>query len=123
MVTNSQAVQLRTFIAVIAVVIGAVGSVCSYAVAVAWEAKTLALSARPDPFTGAMGREMEAKLIDRDRNIMDQIRRECTLTSQRFDAEIAQVRSEIKRANLRIDACVDNAHRLTRKYQAEEDRD
>ena len=73
------------------------------AIELALGARTIALTARPDPFTGTMGHSMESKLIARDEAVIATLRRECELTSAKIDARFAALEKD-----------VDKCHRLMR---------
>ena len=69
------------------------------AMAAAMKAEMTALSARPDPFTGSMGRRMESALIDRDRAVIETLRRECELTAGKIEARFRAVEKEIDKCH------------------------
>jgi len=69
------------------------------AIELALGARTIALTARPDPFTGRQGNAMEASLIARDQEMMNTLRRECELTQQKIEARFRSVEKDIDKCH------------------------
>lgn len=95
-VTDEAYVTWPRLLTLLAIIFAPLAATSGYGVALAIDATTAALAARPDPFTGTEARAMEAKLIQRDRDLSDQLRRECEARLHAIQYAMTEMRTELR---------------------------